>query len=511
MARPQHPYDEYRHGDLLVENSTSGCVEVYYVPSQEQIDHATLKPNEAKELRVKIVELEQARRRVTIFPINTLGKHPDFLKPKYRKIKRITIAEAAPVLSVSPDDAESPSYARSMTFAPTVPMEHSIEEDEIAAAPTTRESIMEILESLPPAFTKDYDYGLGLAKPYLFIIDAIERVCDCEEMLISERIRTEIDRTRGVFCISRDDFESLRKTLNSATVLSRKASGSFKETHVFNFIAERVGSEPIPLRLGRHPLRRMLTDYLHSGGRKLSSQEQDGVLEAMTSNVAAMSNDKPEKILRLRRDIELVNLKSLIDRFEQMIDNAGREKEWQGFFEENQFVLNMAFGYPITMVQGQASVGGRSFSGRGDKVTDFLVMNSMTNNAAIIEIKTPGTELMTNKEYRRGVFSPSTDLSGAINQALGQKYRLEKEFVHVKENSGRRDLESYSIQCCLIIGRMPIDESKRESFELFRRNSRDVEIVTFDELLRKLNSLRDFLDPSESEPAAVDECDDVPF
>ena len=138
-------------------------------------------------------------------------------------------------------------------------------------------------------------------------------------------------------------------------------------------------------------------------------------------------------------------------------------------------------------------------------------MNSMTNNAAIIEIKTPGTELMTNKEYRRGVFSPSSELSGAINQALGQKDRLEKGIVHIKENSRRHDLESYSIHCCLIIGRMPSDESKRESFELFRRNSKDVEIVTFDELLRKLKGLREFLDPGEGEASVVDGSDDVRF
>ena len=390
-------------------------------------------------------------------------------------------------------------------------MEHSVEEDEIADAPTTSESVMEILESLPPAFTKDYDYGLGLANPYRFIIDAIEQICNCDEMFISDGRRTEIDRGRGVFHISRDDFDTLRRALNSATSLSRKASGSFKATHVYNFIAERVGSEPIPLRIGRHPLRKMLTGFLNSGGKALSSQEQDDVLNAMTSNMGTIANEKPEKLARLRRDIELVNLKELIARFEQMMTTSCREREWQDFFDENQFVLSLAFGYPITMVQGQASVGGRTFSGRGDKLADFLVMNSMTNNAAIIEIKTPGTELMTNTEYRSGVFSPSTEFSGAINQALGQRHQLEKEIVHLKEKSRRRDLESYSIHCCLIVGRIPTDESKRESFELFRRNSKDVEIVTFDELLKKLSSLRDFLDSGKVEPSAVDEFDDVPF
>ena len=83
MARPQHPYDEYRHGKLVVEKSfDSDCVEVYYIPSQEQIEQANIKPNEAEELRVKILELDNARRHVTVIPISTLGKRSDFHSAK---------------------------------------------------------------------------------------------------------------------------------------------------------------------------------------------------------------------------------------------------------------------------------------------------------------------------------------------------------------------------------------------------------------------------------------------
>ena len=40
---------------------------------------------------------------------------------------------------------------------------------------------------------------------------------------------------------------------------------------------------------------------------------------------------------------------------------------------------------------------------------------------------------------------------------------------------------------------MPSDEDMKKSVELFRGNSKHVEIVTFDELLEKLNGLRDML------------------
>ncbi len=45
----------------------------------------------------------------------------------------------------------------------------------------------------------------------------------------------------------------------------------------------------------------------------------------------------------------------------------------------------------------------------------------------------------------------------------------------------------------------PDDLEKHKSFEIFRRNSRDVEIITFDELLEKLKLLHTLLSTNEIE------------
>jgi hypothetical protein len=89
-------------------------------------------------------------------------------------------------------------------------------------------------------------------------------------------------------------------------------------------------------------------------------------------------------------------------------------------------------------------------------------------------------------------------LSGSINQALDQKYQFQKQIAHIKENSRLYNIESYAVHCCLIIGLAPDGEDQKKSFELFRRNSKDVEIVTFDELLEKLKQLSAFLKISDS-------------
>ncbi len=101
---------------------------------------------------------------------------------------------------------------------------------------------------------------------------------------------------------------------------------------------------------------------------------------------------------------------------------------------------------------------------------------------------------MLNKSaYRGEIYPPSGELVGAVNQALNQKHNFEREIARIKDNSRLYDIESYSVRCCLVVGTMPSDEDLKKSFELFRGNSKHVEIVTFDELLEKLKGLRDLL------------------
>ena len=179
------------------------------------------------------------------------------------------------------------------------------------------------------------------------------------------------------------------------------------------------------------------------------------------------------------------------------------EAHWQAFFNQNPFILHMAFGYPVIEVQDQASVGGRKLSGKGEKITDFLLKNALTNNTALFEIKTPQTKLLAKTAYRGGVYPPAKDLSGSMNQMLDQRYQFQREVSSIKDKSKLWDLESYAVHCCLIIGKTPEGEDEKKSFEIFRRNSKDVSVVTFDELLEKLKQLKAFLTEADTMEAKV--------
>jgi hypothetical protein len=212
----------------------------------------------------------------------------------------------------------------------------------------------------------------------------------------------------------------------------------------------------------------------------------------VTQSKKSLGKNHPDKLMRLQREIELVTMEQLIQRMESLISTSAPEPHWQGFFVANPFVLSLVFGLPVVCVGDQVSVGGRTFSGGGEKVADFLIKNSLTDNQTLIEIKTAHTKLM-GTEYRGGVFPPSRDLAGCVAQVLDQRHKVQTELNALKANSRQYGLESYAIRCVVIIGTTPEDPDQKKSLELFRNNLHDVLVITFDELLEKLRHLHRFL------------------
>ena len=444
-------------GSLSLKDVHPNCVEVFYTPAPEIISRAKQRDSAFTAHPVKILLISGQGNFLTMYPVNSIPENESFLKAKYTTIAAITLADFS---GEAPDDAEG---------------------------------VLPILEELPGGFVKDFDFGLGLQKDYRFIIHAVEQLSICSEIVISSSVSTGHNvNAPEIFYIARSDFEDAVRSIKRTTRRSQEAARSVKWADTHNFFADKLGKELIPVKLGRHPIKKLLT-RASQGEAELDEPLQEALLQSVSNNTAAIARAKPEKLAKLQEDIELVTLEVLICRYEKMLSQKLKENRWQDFFNQNPFILSMAFGYPIVKVKDQASIGGRKLSGSGEKITDFLVKNSLTNNTAMFEIKTPQTQLLNKRAYRDGVFTPAPDLSGSINQALDQRYQFQKQISQIKDTSRIFDLESYAVYSCLIIGRTPADSDQQKSFELFRRNSKEVQIVTFDEMLEKLKQLHGFL------------------
>ena len=486
------PSENSSPGTLVIETLDECCFDVFYIPSKERLEESGLMPDSPTEHRVKLLHIDCGIRSVTIFPIRTRPHYDNFLKPKYDRIERITI-----------EDWEDPVIHASE-------WENSdIEGDELLSL--TEDDVEAFLERLPKGFIGEYDHGLGLTQRYRFIVRTVQELSTCTEIVISPYTQTVIDEEKKIFYISLDDFYTIRKSIDRTMDQSQSAARSVNYATTRNILAERTRQPLVPVKTGRSPLRRTITEAATRGEGSLSQDEQDEVLNLLVKNTKSIAMNRPDKLTVLKKDIELVTLEALIERYEEMMNAKLAESSWQDFLSENSFLLNLAFGYPVVKVRDQASVGGHKLSGAGGKFTDFLVKNSMTNNSALVEIKKPSTKLLNLTKYREGIYAPSGDLVGAVSQILDQKHIFELEIAHIKVNSRIYDIESYSVRCCLIVGTMPDDEERLKSFELFRGNSKNVDIITFDELLEKLKRLRDVLISSESEATLETERDELPF
>ena len=166
------------------------------------------------------------------------------------------------------------------------------------------------------------------------------------------------------------------------------------------------------------------------------------------------------------------------------------EEFWQTVFNENPYVLSQLFSVPVVFIKDKAYVGGMNIDRQDAKFVDYLYANESSNDALLVEIKTPETKLVGAK-YRKGVHKPSSDISGSIVQVLDYRRDLSKNIQTITSGTNHV-IDVFNPRCVVIAGNASKEldnETKRRSFELFRTNLRDVEIVTFDELFKKAETL----------------------
>lgn len=477
MASRQLEQNDEHQGELFIKEDFPNCVYIDYQPSIERLRQAGKNVDDIKTYRKTLLWINGQDNFLEIYPINTLP-NDDFLQPKYTQIQSIVL--------------EGFNYI----------------------TPETIEEVKEvILENLPSGFIKDYDYGLGLQKDYRFIINAIENIHGINQLVISNGTRdikkengsfkiitsekeTNIDK--DVYYLNYKDYDAIRKGINKINNAYQSEGRIDKSIFAYNSLLNNINPTQYPER--QRPYKKdSLVKFISSNDMQqaeLSAADQDEIVNIVSKNKKDIVKHNPQKLLKLHDEIELVTLQNLIEQFEEKLNKKSKEPDWQKFFNINPFILSLAFGYPIIKCGEQVCVGGRTFSGAGDKVADFLVKNNLTDNTALIEIKTPDTQLFNKTPYRGSVYTPSPDFSGSINQILDQKYKFQQEISQLKTNTRTYDLESYCISCLLLIGKTPKEPDQKKSFELFRGNSKNIEIITFDELLEKLKQLYSFLSRS---------------
>ena len=457
-------YDNYnpkKYGTLEVSQIDDKRADVFFVPSALTLEVAGFSSDSKHKHRTKILELSNGGKIVTIIPINTRKTGKCFLKPKYEKIKRITIEKTSEqFVSLSNDN---------------------LNEDDV----------FEILNELPIGLSKNYKFGLGFNMTYRHIVEAVEAISNCNEIYISHH-ETKNSLEDKIFYISEKDYDEVRRSINRINDHVYTALREVRYSSIYNTFADRIDIETIEPKIGKHHYREIFIKS-GEGKRKLEAGAEQKLIDAVSNHASELVDKSPEGVVKLRGDLELVALADLIYRYEGMIEKKRTESDWQIFFNENPFIFSMAFNYPVILLGDQVSVGGKKFNKKGEKIADFMVRNKLTDNVALFEIKVPHVNMLSKRTISDGIYVPSSKMVGAVAQVLDQKQKLESNIAQLKYNSNVSNIETHAVRCCVLIGKIPENDDKRRSFEIYRKNLINVEVITYDEILENLKQLRKFL------------------
>lgn len=274
-----------------------------------------------------------------------------------------------------------------------------------------------------------------------------------------------------------------------------------------------------------------------------------------------ISEDEKRKFFRDNREIvleifsneitwadvaTLAYRKRQLDRFEQLLEdhnyfdarvqelgNRGEEAVWQEFFEDNPWIFGYGLNYIFTSRLDNRKleqvVAGSYLGQSGKRVDALMKTRGLISSLCFVEIKTHKTPLLHDRSpYRTESWRVSTELAGGVSQVQKTAQKaVETIWTKLELSNAKGDPTGeyaflYQPKAYLVIGSLEqfstaagVNEQKFSSFELFRRNIVNPEIITYDELFERACFI---VQHSEGERpftsddyGTQDEEDEVPF
>ncbi len=238
----------------------------------------------------------------------------------------------------------------------------------------------------------------------------------------------------------------------------------------------------------------------------LVARYPDLVQELISSNITST-----EIVNLAYRKKQIEAFESLLykpDYFTQAKEALGTNKRdedvWQDFFEHNTWIfgygLDYIFNTQLDDKKLEQVTTGSSVWSAGKRVDALLKSQGIINSLCFAEIKTHKKPLLkeTKGAYRPESWAVSDEVAGGISQIQKtvqkaiESIRSKIQLKNIKGELTGEEVYLYHPKAFLIIGSLKefegehgINEDKYSSFELFRRNVTNPEIITFDELFER--------------------------
>lgn len=249
----------------------------------------------------------------------------------------------------------------------------------------------------------------------------------------------------------------------------------------------------------------LVIDFITENYRPIKTGESRW-LPITDSTIKDFLEKNPTNLLSLVKLLDLEKLKNIdslvsVARLENILKewksnkNNDSEEFWQQLFQNHTWILSQIFSSPFIFIGKKFYCGGKEDDDRGGVKGDLLYQNDLTGNLAFIEIKTPQKGIIGGLYHGEEegkdniIYSMSREISGGINQVLNQRK------VYLNNHGDHDGKFLHNAKCILVTGKISDfkNNDEKKSFELFRSSTKEVEIITFDELFRKISDFLELL------------------
>jgi len=303
-----------------------------------------------------------------------------------------------------------------------------------------------------------------------------------------------------VYIKDQDDiegFEIIKVIHNKETERIKLSKFNFAQLKAFlSFISEIDLKGITEKRLKILDDQELDSDTIRSVKTLLSKNGGDELVETLINEGIISSKDIVNTSFRKRGLQIFTDLKDKPDYWKTYAEENGlkkhsEEKIWQSFFEKNQWIFGYGLDYRYQeILQREVHLSDAELDGSNTVIGDYLLGDNFFTT--FIELKKPTTPLFGITGNRSNSWRLSNELIESVSQILEHKasglIRLNKtQYV----NGEPLKQKAYDSKVILIIGDWKEleksentleKEIKKKTLELFRRDSRNVEILTFDEL-----------------------------
>lgn len=259
----------------------------------------------------------------------------------------------------------------------------------------------------------------------------------------------------------------------------------------------------------------------------------DKDLAEIVDKLSDLDKEKRESVLETLRNTVLtkedLNIlsgrKEGLEIFKEFLQKDISEKEWQLFFKQNSWIFGYGLDYRfLSILQREASVSSIDLDGKNEVKLDYLLGDK--NFTILVELKRPDTNLFEVDKNRSESWKLSKDLTYAVSQILAQKaeWQIKSQTDQYDENEKKIEQDTFDPKTILIIGNSnqfsgntKTDLIKMKTFELYRRNSRNIEILTYDEIFERAQFIVNdgtgggILNDNTTVDDENDSYDDLPF